>query len=70
MMLPRGSVGAGCPGSEQEGPGGHDDCFLIIDRVGDDFVVGVRAHTGEVLTVYLMAVDIEKLVRFLCPKDD
>ena len=36
--------------------GGHD-CFLIVDRVGQDFVVGVRAHTGEVSTVYLMDVD-------------
>ena len=45
--------------------GGHDDCFLIVDRVGQDFVVGVRAHTGEVSTVYLMEVDIEKLVKFL-----
>src|SRR4029077_9896404 len=45
--------------------GGHDACFLIVDRVGQDFVVGVRAHTGEVSTVYLMDVDIEKLVQFL-----
>jgi len=45
--------------------GGHDACFLIVDRVGQDFVVGVRAHTGEVSTVYLMDVDIEKLVKFL-----
>ena len=30
--------------------GCHDDCFLIVDRVGQDFVVGVRAHTGEVST--------------------
>lgn len=49
--------------------GGHDDCFLIVDRVGQDFVVGVRAHTGEVLSVYLMDADIEKLVRFLCQKE-
>jgi hypothetical protein len=27
--------------------------------------VGIRAHTGEVATVYLMDVDIEKLVEFL-----
>jgi hypothetical protein len=47
--------------------GGHDDCFLIVDRVGQDFVVGVRAHTGKVSTVYLMDVDIEKLVKF-CPR--
>jgi hypothetical protein len=50
--------------------GGHDDCFLILDRVGQDFVVGVRAHTGEVSTVYLMDVDIEKLVKFLSEKRD
>jgi hypothetical protein len=49
--------------------GRHDDCFLIVDRVGQDFVVGVRALTGEVLTVYLMDVDIEKLVEFLCQKN-
>jgi hypothetical protein len=30
--------------------------------------VGVRAHTGEVATVYLMEVDIETLVRFLSKK--
>ena len=48
--------------------GGHDDCFLIVDKVGQDFVVGVRAHTGEVSTVYLMDVDIEKLVKFLSQK--
>ena len=45
--------------------GGHDGCFLIIDRVGIDYVVGVRSHTGEVLSVYLMDVDIEKVVEFL-----
>ena len=50
--------------------GGHDDCFLIVDRVGQDFVVGVRAHTGEVSTVYLMGVDIEKLVQFLSQSRD
>jgi hypothetical protein len=48
--------------------GGHDDCFLIVDKVGQDFIVGVRAHTGEVSTVYLMEVDIEKLVKFLSRK--
>jgi hypothetical protein len=36
--------------------GGHDDSFLIVDRVGQDFIVGVRAHTGIVSTVYLMDV--------------
>jgi hypothetical protein len=50
--------------------GGHDNCFLIVDRVGQDFVVGVRAHTGEVSTVYLMDVDIEKLVKFLSQSRD
>ena len=50
--------------------GGHDDCFLIVDRVGQDFVVGVRAHTGEVSTVYLMDIDIETLVKFLSQKSD
>jgi hypothetical protein len=50
--------------------GGHDNCFLIVDRVGQDFVLGVRAHNGEVLTVYLMDVDIEKLVEFLSQKHD
>ena len=37
--------------------GGHDNCFLIVDRVGEDLVVGIRTHTGEVSTVYLMDVD-------------
>jgi hypothetical protein len=50
--------------------GGHDDCFLIVDRVGQDFVVGVRAHTGEVSTVYLLDADIEKLMQFLSQSRD
>jgi hypothetical protein len=51
--------------------GGHDGSFLIIDRVGRvDFVVCVRSHTGEVLSVYLMDIDIEKLVEFLRRKHD
>jgi hypothetical protein len=51
--------------------GGHDGSFMIIDRVGTvDFVVGVRSHTGEVLSVYLMDIDIEKLVEFLRRKHD
>ena len=51
--------------------GGHDGSFLIVDRVGTvDFVVGVRSHTGEVLSVYLMNADIEKLMEFLCRKHD
>ena len=40
--------------------GGHDGCFLIIDKAGLDYVFGVRSHTGEVLTVYLVDVDIKK----------
>jgi hypothetical protein len=51
--------------------GGHDGGFLIVDRVGNmDVVVGVRSHTGEVLSVYLMDADIEKLAEFLCQKHD
>jgi hypothetical protein len=51
--------------------GGRDGSFLIIDRVGNmDVVVGVRSHTGEVLSVYLMDADIEKLMEFLCRKHD
>jgi hypothetical protein len=51
--------------------GGHDASFLIVDRVGSvDVVIGVRSHTGEVLSVYLMARDIEKLVEFLSRKHD
>ena len=50
---------------------GHDGSFLIVDRVGSvDFVVAVRSHTGEVLSVYLMNGDIEKVVEFLSRKDD
>jgi hypothetical protein len=30
-----------------------------------DFVVGVRSHTGDVLSVYLMDADMEKLPEFL-----
>jgi hypothetical protein len=48
---------------------GHDGSFLIVDRVGRaDFVVGVRSHTGEVLSIYLMDYDIEKLIEFLSPE--
>lgn len=51
--------------------GGHDGSFLIIDRVDSvDFVVGVRSHTGEVLSVYLMDHDIEKVVEFLSRRRD
>jgi hypothetical protein len=39
---------------------------LPVDRVaGVDFVVGVQSHTGDVLSVYLMDADIEKLMEFL-----
>jgi len=49
--------------------GGHGGSFLIVDRVGRvDFVVGVRSHNGEVLSVYLMDHDIEKLIEFLSRK--
>jgi hypothetical protein len=51
--------------------GGHDGSFLIVDRVGGaDFVVGVRSHTGEVLSIYLTDYDIEKLIEFLSRKGD
>ena len=51
--------------------GGHDGSFVIVDRVGRvDFVVGVRSHTGEVLSVYLMDADIKKLMEFLVRKHD
>jgi hypothetical protein len=50
---------------------GHDGSFLIVDRAGGvDFVVAVRSHTGEVLSVYLMDGDIEKLMEFLSQKHD
>src|ERR1700730_9613520 len=36
--------------------------LLIVDRVGRvELVVGLRSHTGEVLSVYLTDVDVEKL---------
>jgi hypothetical protein len=51
--------------------GGHDGSFLIVDRAGSvDFVVGVRSHTGEELSVYLMDRDIEKVLEFLSRKHD
>ena len=51
--------------------GGHDGSFLIIDRVGNvDVVIGVRSHAGEVLSVYLMDADVEKLMEFLRRKQD
>jgi hypothetical protein len=51
----------------------HERCLsrLPVDRVaGVDFVVGVRSHTGEVLSVSLMDADIEKLMEFLSQKHD
>jgi hypothetical protein len=51
--------------------GGHDGSFLIVDRVGSvGVVIGVRSHTGEVLSVYLLDADIEKVVEFLSRKGD
>jgi hypothetical protein len=48
--------------------GGHDGSFPIVGRVGRvDFVVGVRSHTGEVLSVHPDHY-IEKLVKFLSRK--
>jgi hypothetical protein len=53
------------------GPPLGDGSFLIFDRVSRvDFVVGVRSHTGEVLSVYLVAADIKKVVEFLMRKSD
>ena len=45
--------------------GGHDDHFLIIDRAGVDYVVGVRSDTGDVLSVYLRSDDIIEVLKFL-----
>jgi hypothetical protein len=51
--------------------GDHDGSLLIVDRVGRvEFVVGLRSHTGEVLSVYLTDVDVEKLIDFLTWKHD
>jgi len=51
--------------------GGHDGSFLILDCVVNvDVVVGVRSQAGEVLSVYLMDADIEKLMEFLRRKHD
>ena len=50
---------------------GRDGSFLIVDRVGNvDFVVGVRSYNGEVLSVYLMDHDIQKLIEFLLRRGD
>ena len=51
--------------------GGHDGSFLIADRVGRaDFVVGVRSHTGEVVSIYLIDYDVDKLIEFLSRRGD
>ena len=51
--------------------GGHDGSFLVVDRVArSDCVVGIRGPDGEVLSVYLTNVDIEKLVEFLDQRVD
>jgi hypothetical protein len=51
--------------------GGHDGSFLIIDSAGRvDFVVAVRSHTGDVLSVHLTDADIEKLMEFLSRRHD
>ena len=51
--------------------GGHDGSFLIVDRVGRaDFVVGVRSHTGEVVSIYLIDYDVDKLIEFLSRRGD
>jgi hypothetical protein len=52
------------------GFGGHNGCFLIVDGAGMDYVFGVRSHTGEVLPLYLMDVDIKKILEFLCGRPD
>jgi hypothetical protein len=48
----------------------HDGYVLIIDKAGVDYVVGVRSHTGEVLTVYLMDADVKKIVEFCSREPD
>ena len=45
--------------------GGHDDHFLIIDKVGADYVVGVRSRNGELLSVYLRSDDMIEVMKFL-----
>jgi hypothetical protein len=51
--------------------GGHDGSFLVVDRVAfSDCVVGIRGPDGEVLSVYLTNVDIDKLVEFLDQRVD
>jgi hypothetical protein len=44
---------------------------LFVDRVGRvEFVVRLRSHNGEVLSVHLTDVDVEKLIEFLTRKHD
>ena len=46
--------------------GGHDGSLLVVDRVArSDCVVGIRGPDGEVLSVYLTNLDVEKLIEFL-----
>ena len=50
--------------------GGHDDHFLIVDRVGADYVIGVRAKNGEVMSVYLRSDDIERVIQFISYQEE
>lgn len=51
--------------------GGHDGSLLVVDRVArTDCVVGIRGPAGEMVSVYLTNVDIEKLVEFLGQEAD
>jgi hypothetical protein len=51
--------------------GGHDGSFLVVDRVArSDCLVGIRGPDGEVLSIYLTNIDIEKLVKFLGQRVD
>jgi hypothetical protein len=50
--------------------GGHDDHFLIIDRVGADYVISVRAPNGDVLGVYLRSDDIHRISNFFADSAD
>jgi len=51
--------------------GGHDGSLLVVDRVArSDCVVGIRGPDGEVLSVYLTKLDVEKLIEFLGQKVD
>ena len=51
--------------------GGRDGSLLVVDRVArSDCVVGIRGPDGEVLSVYLTKLDVEKLIEFLGQKVD